>query len=144
MYSYSNTVHIYVALKTVENFGNCQIPVFSLCIISTMHKITNLWKFELNWSSKLQNNYAKKKHPCHTNVPYWLNDFKFNSNSLILEVCNLQSGGMLRSSTGLELCVGLSPGHDTCFLIDILYIPFGVTPVFLVHLQVPLFIQVFS
>ena len=34
-----------------------------------MHKITNLWKFELNWSSKLRdNNERKKKHPCHTKL----------------------------------------------------------------------------
>ena len=26
-----------------------------------MHKITNLWKFELNWSSKLPENNGKKK-----------------------------------------------------------------------------------
>ena len=37
--------------------------------ISTMHKITNLWKFELNRSSNLRdNNERKKKHPCHTKL----------------------------------------------------------------------------
>ena len=30
-----------------------------------MHKTTNLWKLELNWSSKLQDN-GRKKHPCHS------------------------------------------------------------------------------
>ena len=25
-----------------------------------MHKMTNMWKFELNWSSKLQENYERK------------------------------------------------------------------------------------
>ena len=31
-----------------------------------MHKITNLWKFEPNWSSKLRDNYERKKH--HTKL----------------------------------------------------------------------------
>ena len=41
-------------------FGNCQRPVFSLGVSQHMHKITNLWKFELNWSSKLQENNERK------------------------------------------------------------------------------------
>ena len=35
-------------LKTVDTIGNCQRPVFSLGVSQHMHKITNLWKFELN------------------------------------------------------------------------------------------------
>ena len=41
------------ALETLDTFGNYQKPVFSLGVSQHMHKITNLWKFELNWSSKL-------------------------------------------------------------------------------------------
>ena len=33
-----------------------------------MHKITNLWKFELNRLSKLRDNNERKKHPCHTKL----------------------------------------------------------------------------
>ena len=44
------TIH----LKTVDTIGNCQRPVFSLGVSQHMHKITNVWKFELNWSSKLR------------------------------------------------------------------------------------------
>ena len=33
-----------------------------------MHKITNLWKFELNRPSKLRDNNERKKHPCHTKL----------------------------------------------------------------------------
>ena len=40
-------------------------PAFSLAVSQHMHKITNLWKFELNWSSKLRDNNGRKKHPCH-------------------------------------------------------------------------------
>ena len=40
-------------LKTLDTF-TCQRPVFSLGVSQHMHTMTNLWKFELNWSSKLQ------------------------------------------------------------------------------------------
>ena len=56
------------ALKTLDTIGNCQRPVFSLGVSQHMHKITNLWKFELDWSSKLRDNYERKKHPCHTKL----------------------------------------------------------------------------
>ena len=44
-------------LKTLDTIGNCQRLVFTLtwCISTRcMHEITNLWKFELNRSTKLQ------------------------------------------------------------------------------------------
>ena len=53
-------------LKTVDTIGNCQRPVFSLGVYQ--HKITNLWKFEPNRSSKLRDNNDRKKHPCHTKL----------------------------------------------------------------------------
>ena len=52
-------------LKTVDTIGNCQTPVFSLGESQQKHKITNLWKFELNWSLKLRDNNERKKHPCY-------------------------------------------------------------------------------
>ena len=55
-------------LKTLDTIGKCQRPVFSLAVSQHMHKITNLWKFELNWSSNLRDNYERKKHPCHTKL----------------------------------------------------------------------------
>ena len=55
-------------LKPVDTIGNCQRPVFSFAISQHMHKITNLWKFELDWSSELRDNYERKKHPCHTKL----------------------------------------------------------------------------
>ena len=47
-------------LKTLDTIGNCQRPVFSLSESQHMHKITNLRKFELNWSSKLRDNNERK------------------------------------------------------------------------------------
>ena len=41
-------------------FGNCHRPVFSLGVSQHMHKITNLWKFELNLLSKLRDNSGRK------------------------------------------------------------------------------------
>ena len=47
-------------LRALDTIGNCQRPVFSLGVSQVMHKITNLWKFELNRSSKLQENNGRK------------------------------------------------------------------------------------
>ena len=55
-------------LKTLDTIGNCQRQVFSLSVSHHMHKTTNLWKFELNWSSKLRDNNERKEHPCHTKL----------------------------------------------------------------------------
>ena len=52
----------------MDTIGNCQRPFFSLGVYQHLHKITNLWKFELDWSSELQDNYERKKHPCHTKM----------------------------------------------------------------------------
>jgi hypothetical protein len=49
-----------VRLKTLDTIGNCQRPVFSLRVSQHMHKTTNLWKFELNRSSKLRDNSERK------------------------------------------------------------------------------------
>ena len=55
-------------LKAVDTNGNCQNPVFSLCVSQHVHEITNLWKFELDWLSELRDNYERKKHHCHTKL----------------------------------------------------------------------------
>ena len=47
-------------LKTLETIGICQRSVFSLGVSQHMHKITNLGKFELNWSSEFWDNYERK------------------------------------------------------------------------------------
>ena len=46
-------------------FGNCQRPVFSLGVSHHKHKLTILWKFGLNQSSKLQENNEWKAHLLH-------------------------------------------------------------------------------
>ena len=60
-------------LKTLDTIGNFQRLVF-----------TNLWKFELNRSSKLRDIIERKKHPCGTMVTpscvrldAWFRDLKF-------------------------------------------------------------------
>ena len=63
MPSCSRNVHPYnTPLKALDTFGNCQRPVFSLGVSQHMHKISNLWKVGLNWSTKSQE--KKEKHPC--------------------------------------------------------------------------------
>ena len=49
-----------IYLKALDTFGNCQRPVFLLGVSQHMHIITNLWKFELNLSSKLRDNNGRK------------------------------------------------------------------------------------
>ena len=55
-------------LKTVDTIGNCHRLDFTVGVSQHMHKITNLWKFELNRSSKLRDNNERRKHPCHTKL----------------------------------------------------------------------------
>ena len=53
-------------LKAVDTIGNCQRLAFTVGVSQHMHKISNLWKFELNRSSNLRDNNERKKHPSHT------------------------------------------------------------------------------
>ena len=70
-------------LKTVDTIGNCQRLVFSLCVSKHMHKITNLWKFELNWSSKLRDMNEIKKTPLsHEVVCFHMLDFETSNSKL--------------------------------------------------------------
>ena len=52
-------------LKAVDTIGNCQRLAVTVGVSQHMRKITNLWKFELNRSSKLRDNNERRKHPCH-------------------------------------------------------------------------------
>ena len=64
----------------METIGNFQRPVFSLGVSQHMHKTTNLWKFELNWSSKFGDNNEKKNTLSHEVVCFKMLDFE-TSNS---------------------------------------------------------------
>ena len=55
-------------LKTLDTICNCQRLAFTVVVSQHMHKITNLWKFELNQSSQLQDNNERKNSPCHTKL----------------------------------------------------------------------------
>ena len=67
-------------LKTLDTFGHCQRPVFSLGVSQHMRKITNLWNFELNRSSKLRDNNERKStyvtRSCVLSEA-WFRDLKF-------------------------------------------------------------------
>ena len=70
-----------LSLKTVDTVGSCQRPVFSLGVSKHMHKITNLLKFELNWSSMLRDvNEIKNTLVTHEVVCFQMLDFE-TSNS---------------------------------------------------------------
>jgi hypothetical protein len=55
-------------LKPLDTIGNCQRPVFPLAVSQHMHIITNLWKFDLDWSSELRDDYERKKYLCYTKL----------------------------------------------------------------------------
>ena len=67
-------------LKTLDTIGNWQRQVFSLGVSQHMHKITNLSKFELNWSSKLWDNNERKNTLSQEVVCFQMLDFE-TSNS---------------------------------------------------------------
>ena len=62
----SNSQLFNCQLKAVDTICNCQRLAFTVGVSQHMHKITNLFKFELNRSSNLRDNNERKKHPCHT------------------------------------------------------------------------------
>ena len=66
-------------LKTLYTIGHCQRLVFTVCVSQHMHKITNLWKFELNWSSKLWDMNERKNTLLTSCVlsDAWFLDLKF-------------------------------------------------------------------
>ena len=75
-------------LKTLDTIGNRQRPVFSRGGSQHMHKVTNQWKFELNRSSKLQdNNERKNTLVIHEAVCFqiWGLEIKFVENYFFLE-----------------------------------------------------------
>ena len=80
LFSHVSTTLGAITLKTLDTIGNCQRPVFSLCVSQHMHKIINLWKFELNWSWKLPDNNERKTPLSHEVVCIEMVDFE-TSNS---------------------------------------------------------------
>ena len=66
----ANSVIFVVLIIICENFDticSCQRPVFSLGVSQLIYEITNLWKFELNCSSKIIMG-ERKIQPCHTKL----------------------------------------------------------------------------
>ena len=74
------------SLKAVDTIGNCQRLAFTV-VSQHMHKITNLWKFNLNRSSNLRDNNERKRAPLsHEVVCVQMVDFETsNSKSEVLK-----------------------------------------------------------
>ena len=69
---HSDSLH-YVGFHNALRFTSKTLLVIvkyqsSHFVYLNMHTIINLWKFELNWSSKLWDNNERKKHPFHTKL----------------------------------------------------------------------------
>ena len=110
--------HKCMLLKTLDmdTIGNCQRPVFPLIPVYLniyMHKITNMWKFELNRLLKLREN-NERNNPCHTKLCAirWL-IFK-------PQILNLKSRNQVRG----KLLLSWKPRHfwgsrfSQCFLLS--------------------------
>ena len=69
-------------LKTVDTVGNCQRLVFTVGVSQHMHKITNLWKFELNRSLKLRDIMKEKTPMSHEVVCFLMLDFETSNSKL--------------------------------------------------------------
>ena len=50
----------FFSLKTVYAIGNFQRPDLLPTVYEHIHKVTNLWKFELDWSSETRSKKKKK------------------------------------------------------------------------------------
>ena len=101
-------------LKTVDTIGNCQRPVFSLGVSQHMHKITNLWKFELNRSSKLRDNYERRKNILVTRIVcFQVLDFR-------PEILNLRSWNQIRGKLLLSRKLHYFRGSrfSQCFILS--------------------------
>ena len=95
-------------LKTLDDIGNCQRPVFSLCVSQHVHKRTNLLKFELNLLLKLQDNSERKNTiNCHTKMCA----FRERPQNLILRYRN-QIRGKLLVSQNYVTSEGASSHND--------------------------------
>ena len=104
-------------LKTVDTIGNCQRPVFSLGVSKHMHTRTNLWKFELKWSSKLRDMNEVKKHPCRTKL------FAFIWLISRPQILNLRSWNQIRWKLLLSRKLRHFRGSrfSQCFILSNLY-----------------------
>ena len=72
----------------VNLIGNSQRQVFSLSVSKYVHKITNLWKFGLNWSSKLHENDERKTPLLHNFVYFQMHNKRLQLRSFIIWVRN--------------------------------------------------------
>ena len=71
---------VLAAVCEVITLVNCQSLAFKVGVSQHMHKIRNLWKFELNWSSNLRDNNERKNtivtRSC-VRLDGWFRDLKF-------------------------------------------------------------------
>ena len=70
--------------------GNCQKPLFTLAIFQHMQDITNMWKFELNQSSKLRDNVKEKTPLSHEVVCFEMLDFETSTSKSEVSKSNLR------------------------------------------------------
>ena len=89
---------IYEHLKTLDTIGNFQRPVFSLGESQHMHKITNLWRFELDCEITM-----KEKTPLSHKVVCWqMLDFETSNSKLEVSKSNSWKITSFSKTTSLQ------------------------------------------
>ena len=109
-----SVIHTSCSLKTMDTIGSCQRLVFPLGVSQHMLKTKNLWKFELNRSSKLWDINERKKTPLSHHGHTKLCAFR----CLIL---NLRSWNQIRGKLLLsrKLCHFRGSCFSQCFILSI-------------------------
>ena len=92
-----------IMLKAVDTIGNCQRLVFTIGVSQHMHKITNLWKFELN---RLQD-INERKNTCvapwsHEVVCFQMLDFETSNSKSEVSRSNLWKITSFLKTTSLQ------------------------------------------
>ena len=86
---WNTIVQTNIHLNTLDTIGNCQRLAFTVSVSQHMHKITNLWKFELNRSSKLRDNYERKNTLVTRSCVLSVLDFETSNSKLEVLKSNL-------------------------------------------------------
>ena len=96
------TKSIIILLKTVTLLVIVKDKSSQLVYLNIMHEITNLWKFELNRSSKLRDNNERKNTLSHGVVCFQMLDFETSNSKLEVSKSNSWKITSFSKTTPLE------------------------------------------
>ena len=86
----------------MDTISNCQRLVFTVGVSQHMHKITNMGKFELNRSSTLRDNNARKTPLSYEVVCFLMLDFETSNSKLEVSISNSWKMVSFSKTTSLQ------------------------------------------